>query len=89
MFNKAQKSKFFRVATAGATTDGRVIEAADLQQMARTYDPKKYGARLNLEHLRGVLPDGPFKAIGEYEVEVALHHDVVVNITVTVVGAAA
>ena len=35
------------------------------------------------------LPDGPFKAIGEYEVEVALHHDVVVNITVTVVGAAA
>lgn len=35
------------------------------------------------------LPEGPFKAIGEYEVEVALHHDVVVNITVTVVGAAA
>ena len=35
------------------------------------------------------LPEGPFKAIGEYSVEVALHHDVVVNITVTVVGAAA
>jgi large subunit ribosomal protein L9 len=32
------------------------------------------------------LPDGPFKAIGEYPVVVALHTDVTANITVTVVG---
>ena len=34
------------------------------------------------------LPDGPFKAVGEYEVEVALHTDAVANITVAVVPAA-
>ncbi len=32
------------------------------------------------------MPDGPFKAIGEYPVVLGLHHDVVANITVTVVG---
>ncbi len=35
------------------------------------------------------LPDGPFKAVGEYEVEVALHTDAVAKITVAVVAAAA
>lgn len=32
------------------------------------------------------LPDGPFKAIGEYSVVLALHTDVIANITVVVVG---
>ncbi len=32
------------------------------------------------------MPDGPFKAVGEYPVVLGLHHDVVANITVTVVG---
>lgn len=31
------------------------------------------------------LPEGPFKAIGEYPVAVALHHDVIANVTVVVV----
>lgn len=57
--------KFFRIATEGATTDGRVISRQWISQMAKNYDPKKYGARINLEHLRGVLPDGPFKAYGD------------------------
>ena len=35
------------------------------------------------------LPDGSLKAVGEYEVEVALHADAVANITVAVVPAAA
>ena len=34
------------------------------------------------------LPEGPFKAIGEYEVEIALHSDAVANITVVVVPTA-
>ena len=34
------------------------------------------------------LPDGPLKAVGEYEVEVALHTDAVASITVVVVPAA-
>ena len=33
------------------------------------------------------LPEGPFKAVGEYEVEVALHTDAVAKITVAVVAA--
>ncbi|MCP2040178.1 large subunit ribosomal protein L9 [Neisseria sp. HSC-16F19] len=34
------------------------------------------------------LPNGPLKAVGEYEIEVALHHDAVAAITVAVVPAA-
>jgi hypothetical protein len=59
------KSKFFRVATEGATTDGRTISRDWIVQMARNYNPKTYGARINLEHFRGLLPDGPFKAYGD------------------------
>lgn len=32
------------------------------------------------------MPEGPLKAIGEYPVVLGLHHDVVANITVVVVG---
>lgn len=59
------KSKWFRVAKEGATTDGRKISADWIHQMAANYDPKKYGARVNLEHLKGILPDGPFKSYGD------------------------
>lgn len=59
------KKKRFRIATAGATTDGRTISPEWIKQMAKNYDPAKYGARVNLEHYRGVLPDGPFKAYGD------------------------
>jgi large subunit ribosomal protein L9 len=34
------------------------------------------------------MPDGPLKTIGDHAVTVALHHDVVVGITVTVVAEA-
>lgn len=34
------------------------------------------------------LPNGPLKAVGEYEVELALHADAVASITVAVVAAA-
>lgn len=54
-----------RIATEGATTDGRTISAAWLTQMAKNFDPAKYGCRLNLEHIKGLLPDGPFKAYGD------------------------
>ncbi|WP_459614347.1 GPO family capsid scaffolding protein [Bordetella sp. 2513F-2] len=57
--------KWFTVATEGQTTDGRVIERKWLEDIAETYDRKKYGARIWLEHFRGILPDGPFKAYGD------------------------
>lgn len=57
--------KFFKVATEGTTADGRKIEAKHLEQMAKNYDPKKYSARVWIEHLRTVMPDGTFKAYGD------------------------
>lgn len=54
-----------RIATEGATTDGRTISAEWLTQMAKNFDPAKYGCRINLEHIKGVLPDSPFKAYGD------------------------
>ena len=59
------KTKFFRVLTEGATTDGRTIKREWIEQMARNYNPEKYGARVWLEHMRGMLADGPFKALGD------------------------
>jgi len=59
------KSKFFRVATEGATTDGRTIDRIQIQEMAASFNPSTYGARVWLEHLRGIMPDGPFKAYGD------------------------
>lgn len=62
---KKYSSKFFRVAVEGATTDGRKIERSWLEQAAKNYNPKTYGARIWLEHLRGTIPDSPFKAYGD------------------------
>lgn len=60
-----QKSKFFRVALEGATTDGRVIDRTFIEQMAARFNPATYGARIWLEHRRSLLPDGPYKAYGD------------------------
>lgn len=57
--------KWFRIATAGQTTDGREIQREWIEQMAETYDPSVYGARINVEHLRGFMPDGDFGAYGD------------------------
>lgn len=61
----SSKSKFFRVATEGDTTDGRVIQRSWLEQIAKNFNQSTYGARVWLEHLRGILPDSPFKAYGD------------------------
>ncbi|AXW01360.1 GPO family capsid scaffolding protein [Ralstonia pseudosolanacearum] len=61
----AKSTKFFRIATEGATSDGRVIDRDDLIQMAKNYNPETYTARINLEHIRGYDPTGPFKAYGD------------------------
>ena len=59
------KSRFFCVAVEGATTDGRVIEASWLTEMASNYNPATYGARVNCEHVRGYSGEPPFNAYGD------------------------
>lgn len=59
------KSKLFRVATEGATTDGRAIQRSWIEQMAKNFNPAKYGARVWIEHMRGLLPDSAFAAQGD------------------------
>lgn len=58
------KTKFFRIAVEGATVDGRVIQRAWLEEMAASYDPATYTARINCEHIAGYSPDKPFNAYG-------------------------
>ena len=62
---KKTVSKWFRVAVSGATTDGRVIQASWISQMAETFKRETYGARIWLEHIRGISPDSSFKAYGD------------------------
>jgi len=74
---KKFRSKWFRVAVEGATTDKRKIERSWLEQAAKNFNQNTYGARVWLEHYRSLLPDGPFKAYGDItavkteEVEIA------------------
>lgn len=58
-------SKFFRVAREGDTIDGRTISREQIAQMAETYDPKTYNARVNMEHFHGLVPGGPFDMLGD------------------------
>jgi len=62
---KPLKSRYFRVATEGATTDGRAITREQIEQMAKNFDPAKYGARVWVEHMRGLYADSPFRAHGD------------------------
>lgn len=57
--------KWFRIAVSGQTTDGREIQREWIEQMAASYDPSVYGARINVEHMRGFMPDGDFGAYGD------------------------
>lgn len=59
------RSPFFRVAVEGATSDGRQIERAWIEQAAASYNPKTYGARIWMEHIRSSVADSPFKAYGD------------------------
>lgn len=56
---------FIRAAVEGRTADGREITAQQIQQMAASYNPELYNARIWPEHIRGIMPDGLFKALGD------------------------
>ncbi|CAI0969892.1 Phage capsid scaffolding protein (GPO) serine peptidase [Serratia proteamaculans] len=58
-------SKWFRIGVEGDTCDNRVIDGNDIQEMAGGFDPRVYGCRINLEHIKGLFPNGDFKRLGD------------------------
>lgn len=58
-------SKWFRIGVEGDTCDNRVIDGNDIQEMAAGFDQRVYGCRINLEHIKGLFPNGDFKRLGD------------------------
>ena len=68
-----------------AGVDGRLFGSVTTADIAAALGAQGF----TVEKAMVRLPEGPLKTIGEYKVNVALHADVVVEITVTVVAEAA
>lgn len=66
--------------TQKAGEDGRLFGSVTNHDIANALTEK--GTEVSKSEVR--LPDGPLKAVGEFPVKIALHHDVVVDITVNV-----
>ncbi|MDQ3187684.1 MAG: 50S ribosomal protein L9 [Pseudomonadota bacterium] len=67
---------------AKAGVDGRLFGSVTNSDIAEALSKK--GFDVNKGQIR--MPQGPLKTVGEHPVLVALHTDVVANVTVTVVG---
>ncbi|MDO8960863.1 MAG: 50S ribosomal protein L9 [Methylophilus sp.] len=70
--------------TQKAGVDGRLFGSVSNIDVAEAL--KAQGLEVVKSEVR--MPTGPLKTIGDFPVSVALHHDVVVDITVTVVAEA-
>jgi len=82
---QAQVAKLEGVAVTVARkagVDGRLFGSVGNADIADAL--KAQGIEIEKSMVR--LPEGPFKQVGDNQVEIALHHDVVATITVSVVG---
>lgn len=70
--------------TQKAGVDGRLFGSVSNGDIAEALNAQGFEVTKALVR----LPNGPLKTIGDHVVTVALHHDVVVDITVTVVNEA-
>jgi large subunit ribosomal protein L9 len=70
---------------AKAGVDGRLFGSVTNVDISEALE--KQGFQVEKAHVR--LPDGPLKTVGDHAVAIALHTDVVVSITVSVLGEAA
>jgi len=68
--------------TAKAGVDGRLFGSVTNYDISEALT--KQGFQVNKAQVR--MPQGPLKAVGEHPISVALHTDVVAEVTVTVVG---
>ena len=68
--------------TAKAGVDGRLFGSVTNYDISEALT--KQGFQVNKAQIR--MPQGPLKAVGEHSISVALHTDVVAEVTVTVVG---
>jgi large subunit ribosomal protein L9 len=68
--------------TQKAGVDGRLFGSVTNADIAQ--EISKQGFAVAKSQIR--LPNGPVKLVGDHTVSIALHHDVVVEITVTVYG---
>lgn len=67
-----------------AGVDGRLFGSVTNHDIAEGLD--KMGLKVQKSQVR--MPNGPLKTVGEFEISVALHTDVVVNVAVQVVAQA-
>ena len=70
--------------TQKAGVDGRLVGSVTNFDIAEALAKQDFA----VEKAMVRLPNGPLKAVGEHNVQIALHHDVVVEVSVTVVGEA-
>ena len=68
-----------------AGVDGRLFGSVTNADIAAAVIAEK-GVEVLRSDVR--LPAGPLKAVGEYEIEIALHHDAVATVKVIIVAAA-
>lgn len=81
---RAEKLEGFATTIAQkAGVDGRLFGSVTNHDIAEAVS-KASGVQVTKMEIR--LPEGPFKAVGEYDVTIALHHDVTVDVKITVVG---
>ena len=77
-------ANFVITVTQKAGVDGRLFGSVTNGDIAESFVAQGFEVTKALVR----MPNGPLKTIGEHAVTVALHHDVVVDITVTVVAEA-
>lgn len=70
--------------TQKAGVDGRLFGSVTNYDIAEA--ATKQGFEVSKSEIR--MPEGPLKTVGDHHVSVALHHDVVVDITVSVLAEA-
>jgi large subunit ribosomal protein L9 len=68
--------------TAKAGVDGRLFGSVTNYDISEALT--KQGFQVNKAQIR--MPQGPLKAVGDHPISVALHTDVLAEVTVTVVG---